>query len=297
MTSSISQFAATAPLRDGPVVVVGAGGMLGRAWMTLLKRCAIDSIGLDLPEFDMTDPDAVSREIRTEHAAVINCAAYTDVDGAEADELTAERLNAHAVELLARRCAETATPFVHFSTDYVFNGDASAPWKTDAEPDPINAYGRTKWHGEIAARSAGDRLLLVRTSWLYAPWGKNFVLTIARIAEERDELQVVDDQVGRPTSAEHLASTTWTLLERGARGLVHVTDGGSCSWYEFALEIVKRTDAACLVEPCATDQFPRPAARPRYSVLDLEETERLLGPMPHWRDNLAAVLERAGQPT
>src|SRR5690606_14409224 len=137
------------------------------------------------------------------------------------------------------------------------------------------------------------RLLLIRTSWLYAPWGKNFVLTIARLAKEKPELRVVHDQRGRPTSAEHLARASLALLEAEAHGTFHVTDGGECSWFELAREVARTVAPSCAVHPCTSAEFPRPALRPAYSVLDLSETEARLGPMPDWRANLADALRRA----
>jgi dTDP-4-dehydrorhamnose reductase len=140
------------------------------------------------------------------------------------------------------------------------------------------------------ARSRGLRSLLIRTSWLYAPWGKNFVRTIARLARDHPTLRVVNDQRGRPTSAEHLAKATISLVRAGAEGVFHVTDGGEASWFEFAAQVAAFAAPACRVEPCATAQFPRPAPRPAYSVLDLSRTEALIGPRPPWQQQLASVL-------
>jgi dTDP-4-dehydrorhamnose reductase len=181
---------------------------------------------------------------------------------------------------------------LHFSTDYVFDGKASAPYRADAPVDPLGAYGRTKAAGEQAIHASGARHLIVRTSWLYAPWGNNFVRTMARLTRDKPSLKVVDDQRGRPTSAEHLAATALALLDRGATGTFHVTDGGECTWYEFTLAIAKQLGRTCTIAPCTTAEFPRPAPRPAYSVLDLSQTEALLGPMPDWRVNLVEVLAR-----
>lgn len=273
-------------------LLISPDGMLGRAWKTLLEARGIPFEGVSFPDFDLTDPDALQRIEPGKYARVINCAAWTDVDGAEVREAEATELNGHAVGRLAQRCAEAGSILVHYSTDYVFGGDATEPYPVDGPYDPVNAYGRGKMIGELAIRDSGARHLILRTSWLYAPWGQNFVLTMRRLGKERDVLTVVDDQRGRPTSAQHLAEASLRLLEVGASGTLHVTDGGECTWHAFAKAIVQTVNPACDVQPCSSDAFPRPAKRPAYSVMDLGPTEALLGPMPHWRDNLAAVLEQ-----
>ena len=275
----------------GSVLLLGANGTLGRAWRRLLNSRGIDHVDLDLPEFDMTDPGQVDASIDGSHAYVINCAGYTAVDDAETNEQIASRVNGDAPGLLAVRCLEVGATLVHYSTDYVFNGQAQEPYAIDAPRDPVNAYGRTKALGEQNIERACGQYLIVRTSWLYAPWGQNFVRTIARAAAQRDSLRVVDDQRGRPTSSTHLAASTLGLIESGASGVFHVTDGGECTWFDFAAEIAARVNPACRVEPCTTDQYPTPAARPAYSVLDISLTEQRLGPMPDWRQNLAEVLD------
>jgi dTDP-4-dehydrorhamnose reductase len=280
-------------------VIIGARGMLGRALRELLAARGQAYVGVDLPEFDLTDRAQVERLLdgpaaaRERHYdAVINCAAYTNVDGAEADEAAATRANGEAVRVLAQACASRGIPLVHYSTDYVFAGTATRPYRVDEPHAPLNAYGRSKAVGERAVWDAGGPHLVLRTSWLYAPWANNFVRTIFKASREREELQVVDDQRGRPTSAEHLARATLALLDKGARGTLHVTDGGECTWFDFAREIVRFAGHRARVVPCTSAQFPRPAKRPAYSVLDLGPTEALLGPLPDWRENLADVMRR-----
>lgn len=274
------------------VVVLGAGGMLGRAWIELLARRGIDHRGLTRRQVDLGRPLRRSALDLRGVDVLVNCAAWTDVDGAEAHEAAAMRINADAVAELARRCREDRCLFVHYSTDYVFDGTADAPWPVDAPRRPLSAYGRSKAAGEQCIAAIDPPHLVVRTSWLYAPWGKNFVRTIARLGRERPSLRVVNDQRGRPTSVEHLARTTLALLERGARGVFHVTDAGACTWFDLARAVLTATSPGCRVEPCSTAAFPRPAPRPAYSVLDLSQTEALVGPMPPWEDNLRAVLAR-----
>jgi len=278
--------------RPQRALVVGADGMLGRAWVELLVREGIEHRATDLDTLDITDEQAVTEALTEEIDAVVNCAAFTDVDGAESREHEAARVNEHGPAVLAARCCETGSLLAHYSTDYVFDGRATKPYPVDHPIAPINAYGRTKAAGERRIRESGCSHLIVRTSWLYAPWGKSFVRTIARLARERDRLEVVDDQRGRPTSAEHLAATTLALLSRNASGTFHVADGGECTWFDFARAIAASVAPTCRVAPCLSDAFPRPAPRPAYSVLDLSQTETLVGPMPTWQENLDSVLAR-----
>ena len=274
-----------------PVLLIGAFGMLARAWAELLTRKQLAFEAVDLPDFDLTRPASVEAALGARHSLVINCAAYTDVDGAEANEPLATAINATGVAALANRCRETDTPLIHYSTDYVFDGTKSGPYLTTDQTVPINAYGRSKLGGEEAVVDLGYLGTVIRTSWLYAPWAGNFVRTMVRLTAERDELTVVDDQRGRPTSAIHLAAASLALFEREASGIWHVTDGGACSWYEFAVAIANATGADCNIRPCSTADYPRPAARPANSVLDLSATETLIGPMPDWRTNLAETLD------
>lgn len=181
---------------------------------------------------------------------------------------------------------------VTYSTDYVFDGQAQRPYRTGEKRAPLNAYGRSKAVGEELLERSGGRWMNIRTSWLYAPWGNNFVRTIAKLLREKPSIKVVNDQRGRPTSAEHLAAATLAMIDAGATGHQHVTDGGECTWYEFAVEIGRLIAAPGKVEPCTSAEFPRPAKRPAYSVLDLTETEQLIGSMPDWRANLAHVVKR-----
>ena len=197
-----------------------------------------------------------------------------------------------ALGALAAHARRTGSLLVAFSTDYVFDGAATSPYTVDHPRAPINAYGRSKAAGEEALEAAGAAYLNLRTSWLYAPWSKNFVRTIAAAARTRPVLRVVDDQRGRPTSTRTLVDTTLALVARGARGTLHVTDQGECTWHGLATEVARVVAPGCVVEPCASSEFPRPARRPAYSVLDLAETERLLGhALPPWQASLASVLE------
>lgn len=271
------------------ILVLGGTGMLGRALMAGLGVRKIQFTALSRDEVDLAEPDTIADMQPCD--VLFNCAAWTDVDGAEEHEAHATQANGHAVEqILATGKAEL---LVTFGTDYVFDGAGVEPYAVEHARSPINAYGRSKAVGEEAMDAANeDRWLHLRTSWLYAPWGKNFVLTMRKLLAEKPALSVVDDQHGRPTSAEHLARCAIDLVLNDQRGHWHATDGGECTWYEFAQEIKRLTGAPATIEPCTSDQFPRPAKRPAYSVLDISRTEAELGPMPHWKDNLADVLRR-----
>jgi dTDP-4-dehydrorhamnose reductase len=275
-----------------PLLLVGDRGMLGRAFRELLGRLGRAFEGFDLPAFDAANPETVGAVFARPWGAVINCAAYTNVDGAEADLDGAMRANATAPRLLAEACGRAKIPLLHFSTDYVFAGNATRPYPVDEPLSPLGAYGKSKAAGEEAIRHSGCQHLIARTSWLYAPWANNFVRTMARLTKEKPSLKVVNDQRGRPTSAEHLARTSLALLDAGARGTLHVTDGGECTWYEFTVEIARKLGHTAVISPCTTAEFPRPAPRPAYSVLDLAPTEARIGPMPDWHENLADVLGR-----
>ncbi len=273
-------------------LVLGGKGMLGRAFGAALEYNALPYRSVDLDEVDVCNPASVRAAIFPGVRFVLNCAAWTNVDLAEKEEAAATKVNGRAVGDLAVRCAEVGAMLVTYSTDYVFDGLATSPYRTNQERAPLNAYGRSKAVGEALLEKSEGPWMNIRTSWLYAPWGNNFVRTIAKLLRDKPSIKVVNDQRGRPTSAEHLAAATLGMIDAGATGMQHVTDGGECTWFEFAGEIGKLTGAPGKVEPCTSAEFPRPAKRPAYSVLDLSETEKLIGPMPDWRANLAKVARR-----
>lgn len=273
-----------------PILLIGASGMLARAATTLFAREGLGCTAVDLPEIDLTDAASIERVVSADYRTVLNCAAFTDVDGAETREPLATAINGTGVGALARHCAKTGALLVHYSTDYVFDGEASTPYRVDHPRAPINAYGRSKALGEQLLEQAGGRYLLIRTSWLYAPWGKNFVLTMRRLMQSQPSLKVIADTFGRPTSSQYLAERTLGLLRASATGTFHVTDGGECSWHEFASEIARLIGSSTRVDPCPTSDYVQAARRPAYSVLDLSKTDALLGPSRPWRENLAQVL-------
>lgn len=287
----------------GNTLVIGAGGMLGRAVCRALSEAdlgvdAVDAVadpGSGITRFDLCAESDLMRIASGEWSTVVNCAAWTDVDGAETREPDATRLNGNAVGALGGACRSGGALCVHYSTDYVFNGRGCAPYPVDHPVDPVNAYGRSKAVGERLLDESGAEHLLIRTSWLYGSWGTNFVLTMRSLMRSRDTLSVVDDQRGRPTSVEQLAKTTAGLVNAGARGTYHACDEGECTWHGFACAIRDASGFSTEIEPCSTDAFPRPAKRPGYSVLDLSETIGILGAPTPWELELQRVLDEVAR--
>lgn len=279
--------------QSSPILLIGATGMLGRAFVPLLRERG-ELLTPRRDAIDLANPSSIRSAVRSMRPTlIINCAAWTDVDGAEANEAAATVVNADSVRELARAASDTNATLLTFGTDYVFSGVATSPYRADEPRAPLNAYGRSKARGEEYLESMQDcRWLHIRTSWLYAPWGKNFVRTIAGLLRTKPSISVVHDQRGRPTSSEHLAQTSLALLDKGATGHWHATDDGECTWFEFAQEIGRLTGAPGVVNPCTSEQFPRPAKRPAYSVLDLTRTRNLVGDMTDWRTVLASVIGR-----
>jgi len=284
------------------ILLTGADGQLGRELSALLQAGTMDPwtvpprfagarvVGVDIDTLDITDAGAVGRalgEIRPD--AVINCAGMTNVDACETQREAAFRANALGPMHLARACADTGAALLHLSTDYVFCGEASAPYAEWDAPAPRTVYGQSKLLGEAYVRAQCPRSFVVRTAWLYGRHGANFVRTIARAAREKGELSVVNDQRGSPTNALDLAYHLLKILDGGAYGLYHVTGGGECSWYEFAREILRLSGIPCALRPCTTAEFPRPALRPAYSVLDRLALRCTVGDeMRDWREALAS---------
>jgi dTDP-4-dehydrorhamnose reductase len=275
--------------------------MLAYDVLRVAEQAGHELLAIDLPELDITDAGAVLAYFdRHRPEAVVNCAAWTDVDGAESHEDAAHAVNATGAAVLSRAAAAHDAALLHLSTDYVFPGqppldDAGEP-RPYVESDatgPLSVYGKTKLAGEQAVLAGSPRNTVVRSAWLFGVHGRNFVDTMLRLASERDSVQVVDDQIGSPTWTGHLAPALLGLLEREVRGLVHLAGGGSVSWNGFAREIFRQAEVDCRVEPVSTAQMARPAPRPAFSVLASERPEVL--PMPDWRDGLAGYLAaRAG---
>ena len=282
----------TSDPQDVRWLVVGANGMLGTELMRLLADRNVR--GVDLPEIDITKPESVA-EVLTDVDIVVNCAAYTAVDNAEADEATAFRVNATGPSVLARRCAEISAKLVQISTDYVFDGTSTDPYAEDAQPNPQSAYGRTKVAGEWAVRAElPDAHWILRTAWLYGEFGPNFVKTMVTLEASKPELAVVDDQHGQPTWARHLAARIIELSDANApTGTYHATSSGATTWFGFTRSIFEQIGAdPTRVQPTTTEAFPRPAPRPANSVLGHDAWAATgLAPLPDWRDALAQAWE------
>ena len=279
-------------------LIAGGGGQLGQALLRTLPDGA-QAVSLGRADLDITQSDVINQALRKHRpTVVINASAYTAVDRAESDAQAAYATNADAVGSLARACAAQRIRFVHVSTDFVFDGSAGRPYRPDDVTAPLSVYGASKLAGEqqIAAQADLD-WCIVRTAWVYAATGKNFVLTMLRLFKERPVVRVVADQVGAPTSADSLARCVWRAAESNVRGILHFTDAGVASWYDFALAIYEEATQLGLlqqpvdVQPIRTQDYPTPARRPSYSVLDVTGTSAALGLTPvHWRTNLRNVL-------
>jgi dTDP-4-dehydrorhamnose reductase len=287
----------------GKLLVTGAGGMLGQDVVRVAREAGHEVVGLARAQLDVTDAGAVARAVADARPdAIVNCAAWTDVDGAESDPDGARAVNADAAGHLARAAAATGARLVHVSTDYVFAGDRAPDAPPYVESDatgPRSVYGATKLAGEQAVAAAGGSHAIARTSWLFGAGGPNFAATMLRLARGtadgspgRDEVTVVDDQIGCPTATAHLAPALVALAAGEARaveGIVHLAGGGApVSWNGFATEIFHQAGVDCRVLPCTTAEMPRPAPRPAFSALASERPEAPR--LPDWREGLSDYL-------
>jgi dTDP-4-dehydrorhamnose reductase len=271
------------------VLVTGAAGMLGREVTAACHARNSEVVALAHAALEIADPAAVNRAMgRYRPDAVVNCAAFTDVDGAEDDEPGAMRVNDEAAALLAAAAASIGAKVLYPSSDYVFDGTRRDPYVESAFPSPLSAYGRSKLAGETSVAVANPRHFIVRSSWLFGLGGKNFVETMLRLGAEQSEVLVVSDQVGSPTYTRHLGEALALLIEGEEFGIHHIAGGGSCSWYEFAQEIFDQANLECRVMAGTTEMLARKAPRPTYSVLGSERADPLV--LPHWREGLAAYL-------
>ena len=278
-----------------PILITGVHGQLGRALSALFASRDIQFEGRDIDTLDICDGAAVTRWIqRSRPTTVINCAAFTAVDDCESKEEQARLVNGSSVGHLASACNEVGARLVQISTDYVFAGDGNTPYAVDDPVNPVGAYGRTKLVGEELARTARNHLI-VRTAWLYGHGGRNFVEAIrGQIEAGAESLKVVADQQGCPTFCNDLAGAILDLLDVGTDGIVHAVNTGSTTWHGFAVAIAEHLGADVRILPVATEEFPRPAPRPRYSVLDTSRLEAVLGrALPTWQDALQRYLEEA----
>ena len=281
------------------ILVTGANGQLGNEMRRLGAVSPNNYIFTDVAELDITDAAAVMDAVKKASVEVIiNCAAYTNVDKAESDEATAELINATAVGNLANAMREVGGTLFHVSTDYVFGCDGNTPRTEDMPLNPLGVYGKTKLHGEQAIEESGCKALIFRTAWLYSEFGNNFLKTMMRLTAEREQLNVVFDQVGTPTYAGDLALAIFSIIEAGVyagnEGIYHFSNEGVCSWYDFAVEIAATAgNANCRINPCHSSEFPSPVTRPPYSVLDKTKIKNTFDiDIPHWRESMEYCIKR-----
>ncbi|HPI92082.1 MAG TPA: dTDP-4-dehydrorhamnose reductase [Deltaproteobacteria bacterium] len=274
------------------ILVTGAGGMLGHDVVQTLEMQGHEVWGTDVAsseeKLDITKPDQIRYAIASFRPEwIVNCAAYTNVDGAEEHEDTAILLNAKGPEMLSRACRRHSVKLLHISTDYVFDGEKDTPYSEDDPPGPINFYGVSKLAGENAVRHQMTEYLIVRTQWLIGHHGRNFISTILAAAQVKETLQVVNDQWGSPTFAPDLAKALAHLMEIDARGIFHVCNRGKTTWYDLASKAIEFVGLGTKVVPVATSEYPRPARRPRYSILSTTKfTEKTGKVMPLWQTSL-----------
>lgn len=279
------------------ILVTGAGGQLGKAIRNISDLSGHTCIFTDIhPEadvlaLDITDADAVGRMLDSQEIdVVVNCAAYTDVEKAEAALQVACKINAEAAGIIACQAAERNISLIHVSTDYVFDGQSNTPYKEDDVPNPLSVYGQTKLEGEKLIEASGCRYLILRTAWLYSCGARNFFNTIVEKTAALSEMKVVFDQVGTPTYAPDLAHAIFHVIDRwndGQSGVYHYTGLGVCSWYDFAVAIRDAVGHLCNIRPCLSSEFPTKALRPHYSVLDKARIMRDFDlDIPHWTESL-----------
>lgn len=289
------------------ILVTGANGQLGNEMRNLAIKSGNNYIFSDITEpeglstlvLDITDKESVVDAVRKyEIGCIVNCAAYTNVDKAEDQEELAFKLNASAVGNLAQAASVTGALLVHVSTDYVFGGDACLPYRETDRTNPTGAYGRTKLAGEKAVQESGCRYIIIRTAWLYSPYGNNFVKTMLKLTSERDSLKVVFDQVGTPTYAADLAYAIFDIIENGKaagnEGIYHFSNEGVCSWFDFTKVIAELSgNTACKISPCHSSEFPSKVKRPSFSVLDKTKYKSAFGlDVPYWTDSLKKCIQR-----
>ena len=280
------------------ILVTGANGQLGKEMQVIAAANPFyDFLFVSKEELPIDDIYAVKHFFNTREIDVcINCAAYTAVDKAETETEKALQINAVAVGNLAAICKTHQALFVHFSTDYVFDGTATEPYSEEHPVNPVNAYGASKLKGEELAMEHNSDSVIIRTSWVYASDGNNFVKTMLRLMKERDSINVVNDQWGCPTYAADLASAVMKIVDQNGKGQVHAgifnySNKGIISWYQFALAIKELTNSSCIINPVPSSQYPTPAKRPHYSVLDTRKIQQTFQlHIPEWKDSLKKCL-------
>ena len=279
------------------ILITGCNGQLGNEIQLLQAQYAQHTwLNTDVNELDITDKAAIERFVEaTEIDGIVNCAAYTAVDKAESDPQLARKLNADAPAFLAEAVAKRGGWMVQVSTDYVFNGTKHTPYVETDEPCPNSVYGQTKLEGEQAVSKLCPNAMIIRTAWLYSEFGNNFVKTMIRLGREREQLGVIFDQVGTPTYAHDLATAIMTAIDKGIKpGVYHFSNEGVTSWYDFTKSIHRLAGInTCQVSPLHTAEYPTPACRPAYSVLDKTKIKDAYGiEIPHWEESLAKCIAK-----
>lgn len=278
------------------ILVTGANGQLGTEMRNVSSESSDRYIFTDIAELDITDSKAVDKLVTSENIDIIvNCAAYTNVDKAEEDEQAADIINHKAVAILASAAADKGATLIHISTDYVFDGNRCVPYREEDMTFPTGAYGRTKLAGEQVVIESGCRYIILRTSWLYSPYGKNFVKTMMRLTAEKENINVVFDQVGTPTYAGDMAALIHKIItgrHLDRLGIYHYSNEGVCSWYDFAVEICRQCGNTCDIRPCHSEEFPSKVKRPNYSVLDKTKIKETFGlTVPYWSESLEKCIK------
>lgn len=278
------------------ILITGANGQLGTSMRAATTGSKNRYIFTDVAELDITDRNAVINTVAGEKVDVIvNCAAYTNVDKAEDDTDTAFVLNCTAVENLAVAAKRQDATLIHISTDYVFEGNANKPITEEEKTNPQGVYGKTKLAGEEAVIATGCKHIILRTAWLYSPYGKNFVKTMQQLTSSKEKLNVVFDQVGTPTYAADLAEIICHIIENDKlhiQGTFHYSNEGVCSWYDFAKEICELSGNSCDIQPCHSNEFPTKVKRPHFSVLDKTKVKSRFGiTIPHWKESLRKCIK------
>ena len=287
------------------ILVTGGNGQLGTELRLLAQNSAakwyfsdvVEREGVETLLLDITNEEAVGQFVRDhEIDVIVNCAAYTNVEGAEDDFARCDLLNRVAPEILAGIARKANALLIQISTDFIFDGTATTPIPEDAPAKPLSVYGKTKYAGELAVVASDCRYLIFRTAWLYSPFGKNFTKTMMKLTSEKERIKVVIDQVGTPTSALTLASLIFDVIENDKyreNGIYHITDEGVASWFDFAFAVGQICGNKCIVEPCMSDAFPQKATRPHFSVLDKAKVKADFGfAIPYWRDALQVCIDR-----
>ena len=279
------------------ILVTGSNGQLGNELRDLSSSFRqYDFIFTDVDELSITDAAAVGKIFaELEPAYLINCAAYTAVDKAELEKELNNQINGTAVGILAAAAKKYGIKFIHISTDYVFNGNASLPLKEDDQVDPVNAYGESKLLGEQLAVQNHPETIIIRTSWVYSFYGKNFVKTMMRLMNEKESIGVVNDQIGSPTYAADLARAIMQMISSGkwVPGIYNFSNEGVISWFDFANEIKRLVNSSCVVNPLSTEQFPTPAKRPKYSVLDKTKIQQTFSiQLRDWKESLKECINK-----